>query len=62
MFKFIRVVILIALILALVVYFGVPLLLKTGWAREKVQTALAENTGRDVQVGSISFNWFSFHR
>ncbi len=39
-------------------FFGVPLLLGTSWAREKVRGALARGTGREVSIGDISFSWF----
>lgn len=47
------------LVLVLAVWFGVPMLLGTGWARERVKAALAGNTGREVEIGSISFGWTS---
>lgn len=57
--KVLKIVIAVLVLLLVAGYFGVPYLLETSWAREKVRKSLAEKTGRDVEVGEIAFGWTS---
>lgn len=57
--KILKIVIGVLVLLLVAGYFGVPYLLETSWAREKVRKSLAEKTGRDVEVGDIAFGWTS---
>ncbi|MHC4472745.1 MAG: AsmA family protein, partial [Planctomycetota bacterium] len=57
--KWVKRVVIPLVVLLLIVYFGVPLIIGTSWAKEKVRSAIAKGTGRDVALGSVSFGWFS---
>ena len=55
MVKFLKRLIVVLLILGLLVFFGVPYLLGTGWAKEHIQTAMAKETGvSTVQASAIA--------
>lgn len=45
------------LVLGLLVWFGVPALLETTWARETVKDSLSQGTGRQVELGALGFGW-----
>ena len=55
--KLIKWLLIIVVLLGAGVWFGVPALLGTDFAREKIQTAMADGTGREVALGDISFSW-----
>ncbi|MEN8151685.1 MAG: AsmA family protein, partial [Planctomycetota bacterium] len=57
--KFLKWLIVVLLLVGLIVFFGVPLLVGTTWAKENIRTAMAQETGREVSIGSVSFSWFS---
>lgn len=57
--KFLKWVLIILVVILVAGYFGVPALLGTDWAREKIRVAMADETGRDVELGAISFGWTS---
>ena len=44
-------------VLAAAVFFGLPPLLGTNWAREKIRSSMEKSTGRKVEIGSVSFSW-----
>lgn len=57
--KLLRRVLVVVVLLLVAGYFGIPWLVGTSWAREKVKSAMARETGRQVELGDISFGWFS---
>ena len=57
--KFIKVLVVVVILLGVGVWFGVPAFLGTDFARERIQKGMAEGTGRDVELGDISFGWTS---
>lgn len=57
--KFVKVLIVIIILLGVGVWFGIPALLGTGFAHDKIQKAMAQGTGREVALGDISFGWAS---
>ncbi len=57
--KLIKWLVIIIVLLGAGVWFGVPALLGTDFAREKIQTAMADGSGREVALGDISFSWTS---
>ncbi len=57
--KLIKWLIVIIILVGVGVWFGVPALLGTGFAQEKIRKAMADGTGREVELGDISFGWTS---
>jgi len=57
--KFLKRLVIVLIVLSLIVVFGVPALIGTSWAKDRIQSAMAEETGRDVEIGSVKFSWFS---
>lgn len=50
--------VLITALLACAVLLVIPLVVSTGWARERLENALREKTDRRVEVGNVAFGWF----
>jgi AsmA protein len=56
--KFIKRLLIGIVVLGLIVFFGVPALVGTTWAKDKVKSSLEKETGREVTLGEVSFSWF----
>jgi AsmA protein len=57
--KFLKWVFILIVVVGVGGYFGIPALLGTGFAHEQVRQAMADGTGREVELGQISFGWMS---
>ena len=57
--KIVKRLVVVLVVLGLIVFFGVPFLLGTSWAKDQIQESMAKETGRDVEIGGVKFSWFS---
>ncbi len=59
MFRWVKRVVKVLVLLAVVVFVGVPLLASTGFVRGKVEASLSASLGQPAKVEGLSFWWFS---